>query len=92
MLSSSLLVEQTNDIFQKLNLQKSLLNDEIIKFNDSNDKVKNEFNDWKERLKQKNDANVWLTNEAHKLLFIYEQKMYVCISKYQHIIETHIPT
>lgn len=70
-------MEQTNNIFQKLNLQKNLLNNEIVKFNDTNDKVKNEFNNWKERLKQKNDANVLVTNEAYKLLLIYEQKMYV---------------
>lgn len=77
MLFSSFLVEQTNEIFQKLNLQKCSLNNEIVKFNETNDNVKKEFNDWKERLTQKNDANVLLTNEAHKLLLIYEQKMYV---------------
>lgn len=77
MLPSLLLVEQTNDIFQKLNLQKSLLNNEIVKFNDMNSKVNNKFDNWKEGLKQINDTNNLLTNEAHQLLLIYEQKMYV---------------
>lgn len=72
-----MLVEQTNDVYQKLNFQKSLLNNEIDKFNNTNSKIKNDFGDWKERLKQTNDVNVLMTIEAQKLLLIYDQKMYV---------------
>lgn len=77
LLPRSLLVKQIRNIYEKLNLQKNSINNEIDKFNDTNSKMKNEFDKWKERLKKKNDINVLLTNEAHKLLVIYEQKMYV---------------
>lgn len=40
-------------------------------------KIAKEFCEWKIRLKQKNDINVLLTNEAYKLIYKYEQKMYV---------------
>lgn len=72
-----MLDEQTNDIYQKLNLQKNLLNQEIDKFNNTDVKIKNVFCKWKESLIKKNDENILLINEAHKLIFKYQQKMYV---------------
>lgn len=74
---SLLLDEQTNDIYQKLNLQKNILNQEIDKFNNTDVIIKNAFCKWKESLLKKNDENVLLINEARKLIFKYQQNMYV---------------
>ncbi|XP_029346483.1 uncharacterized protein LOC115034275 [Acyrthosiphon pisum] len=72
-----LLDEQTNDIYQKLNLQKNILNQEIDKFNNTDVILKNAFCKSKESLLKKNDENVLLINEARKLIFKYQQNMYV---------------
>lgn len=74
---SSTLEEQSNSLYQKLSSQKEILNNEIEKFNYTNDKVRNEFGEWKETFKQKHDKRVALINEAQKLIIIYQQKMYV---------------
>lgn len=60
---------------QKLNSQKDILNDNIEKFNKTDVKLKNEFNKWKERLKQQSEINVSLVKESHRLILEYQQKM-----------------
>lgn len=39
--------------------------------------MEKEYGKWKDKLKQKNDANVLLTKEALKLISKYQQKMYL---------------
>ncbi|XP_050059286.1 repetitive organellar protein-like isoform X3 [Aphis gossypii] len=70
-----LLDEQTNDIYQKLNLQKNILNQEIDKFNNTDFTVKNAFCKWKESIIKTNDENVLLVNEARKLISKYQQSI-----------------
>lgn len=73
----SLLEEQTNDIYRKLNLHKKTLNNEIDKSNNTSIEMENEFYKWKDRIKENNDTNILWINEAHKLIDEYRQKMYV---------------
>jgi len=72
----SLLDEQTNEIYRDFNLCKNQLNNEIDEYNNMSIKMENEFNEWKERLKQNNDTNILLINKAHKSIFKYQQQMY----------------
>lgn len=71
---SSQLDKQTDNIYQKLNSEKDMINNEIDKFNNINNMEK-EFCKWKERLKQNNEINISLTKEALKLISKYQQKM-----------------
>lgn len=70
-----LLEEQTNDVYQKINSQKDILNDNIERFNKTDVKMKNEFNQWQERLKEQTEINVSLVKESHRLILEYQQKM-----------------
>ncbi|KAL4090563.1 hypothetical protein QTP88_025369 [Uroleucon formosanum] len=83
-----LLNEQTNDIYQKLNLQKNKLNQEIDKFNNTDVILKNSFCKWKESLLKKNDENVLLMNEARKLIFKYQQNMLMVKNNIMNIVES----
>lgn len=72
-----LLDEKTNDIYQKLNSQAYTFNNEVKKFNNVEVKINYKFCMWKKGLKGKNDVNMSLITEASKLIFKYQQKMYV---------------
>jgi len=74
-----LLEKQTDDIQQKLDLQKNTLNIEIENFNNASDNVENEYCKWKERIKHNNDEQVSFIDEVQEMMFTYQQKMYVVV-------------